>query len=108
MTVSGCTVSGNQAVGGAGGSSANGGNGLGGGVYSDGQSALTMLLSMTTGNAANGGSAGAGGSAGQGIGGGVYFASGGVVCLDAFTIANILANAASTSNKDVFGFFTIC
>jgi hypothetical protein len=113
LTVSGCTLSGNQAIGGAGGVGGNGGNGLGGGIYNDGStafgvSALTLLLSTITANAASGGAAGAGGSAGQGIGGGAYFALGGSVCLDAFTVANILANSASTSNNNVFGVFTIC
>jgi hypothetical protein len=108
LTISGSTLSGNQAIGGAGGSGANGGNGFGGGVYNDGQSILTILLSTITGNAASGGAAGAGGNAGQGIGGGVYFAAGGSVCLDAFTIANILANTASTSNNDVFGVYMMC
>jgi len=34
--------------------------------------------------------------------------SGGAVCLDALTVADIFANTASTSNNDVFGFFTLC
>jgi hypothetical protein len=54
------------------------------------------------------GAAGSGGSAGQGVGGGAYFATGGTVCLDAFTVANIIGNTASTSNNDIFGAFTIC
>ena len=35
-------------------------------------------------------------------------ASGGVVCLDAFTQAHVKDNHASTSADDVFGDFTIC
>jgi hypothetical protein len=107
-TLSKCTFSGNQATGGAGGSGANGSDGLGGGVYNDGLSILTILLSTITANTATGGAAGTGGSAGQGIGGGAYFASGGSVCLDASTVANILRNIASTSNNDVFGVYTTC
>ena len=61
-----------------------------------------------TANSASGGAAGSGGSAGQGMGGGVYFASGGVVCLDAYTVAEIFGNTASTSNKDLFGVYAIC
>jgi hypothetical protein len=108
LTVSNCTLSGNQALGGAGGSGANGGNGFGGGLYNDGSSTLTVTSSAVTLNSASGGAAGSGGIAGDGIGGGAYFAAGGNVCLDAFTVANVLGNTASTSNNDVFGTFTIC
>jgi hypothetical protein len=108
LTVGGCTLSGNQATGGAGGSGANGGNGFGGGIYNDGQSTLTVTSNTVTGNSATGGAAGGGASAGQGIGGGVYFASGGVVCLDLYTVAHILGNTASTSNNDIFGVYTTC
>jgi hypothetical protein len=118
MTVSGCTFTDNQAVGGAGGAGANGGNGFGGGLFNDGPSiwpvnagtpaALTVTGGTVSGNQATGGAAGSGGSAGQGVGGGAYFATGGAVCLDAFTVANLLGNTASTSNNDVFGSFTIC
>jgi hypothetical protein len=118
LTVSGCTLSGNQALGGAGGSGANGGNGFGGGLFNDGPSAapgnagtpatLTITGSTITDNQATGGAAGSGGSAGQGVGGGAYFASGGVVCLDAFTQAHVSNNQASTSDDDLFGAFTTC
>jgi hypothetical protein len=101
-----CTLTGNQAVGGAGEPGGNGGTGFGGSVYNDGQSTLTIAGSTLTTNDAIGGAAGAGGSAGQGIGGGAYFASGGVVCLDVLT--SLFANAASTSNDDLFGSFTPC
>jgi hypothetical protein len=108
LSVSGCTLSGNQATGGAGGSGGNGGGGFGGGLYNDGASTLTGTGSTITSNQAVGGAAGSGGSAGPGVGGGLYLAPGGVVCLDAYTLANTLGNTASTSNKDVFGAFTIC
>jgi hypothetical protein len=108
LTINGCTLSGNQAVGGAGGAGANGGNGFGGGVYNDGQSSLTITGSTITGNSATGGAAGSGGSAGQGIGGGAYFAGGGMVCLDAFTQAHAKNNHASTIGDDLFGDFTTC
>jgi len=77
-------------------------------LYNDGQSTLTVTSSTVTANSATGGAAGGGGSAGQGIGGGVYLAAGGTVCLDASTVANITGNAASTSNNDIFGAYTIC
>jgi hypothetical protein len=108
LSVSGCTLSGNQATGGAGGLGANGGNGFGGGLYNDGTSALAVAGSAITNNSATGGAASGGGSAGQGAGGGAYFAAGGTVCLDAFTVANIVGNTASTGDNNVFGGFTIC
>jgi hypothetical protein len=108
VTVSGCTLSGNQAIGGAGGSGANGGTGFGGGIYNDGQPPLTIVTSTITGNQATGGAAGSGGSAGPGLGGGACFAAGGVACLDAATLADILGNIASTSSNNIFGASTIC
>jgi hypothetical protein len=117
LTLNDCVLTNNEAIGGAGGVGANGGNAFGGGVFNDGPSTapyagtpptLTVLGSTITGNQAISGGAGAGGSPGQGIGGGAYFAAGGVVCLDAFTVANILGNSASTSNNDIFGAYTIC
>jgi hypothetical protein len=108
LTVSDCTITGNQAVGGAGGPGASGGNGFGGGAYNDGQSSVTILISTISGNQAEGGTAGAGGNAGLGEGGGLYLADGGAACLDAFTIANVFGNIASTSDIDIFGVYTIC
>jgi hypothetical protein len=114
LTVSNCALTGDQALGGVGGV---GGNGFGGGLFNDGLSifpgnagtpaTLTVTGSTITDNQAIGGAGGSGG-AGQGVGGGAYFAAGGVVCLDAFTVANTLGNTASTSSKDVFGDFTNC
>jgi hypothetical protein len=106
LTVSGCTLSGNQALGGAGGSGADGGNGFGGGLYNDGTSTLTVTGSTVTASSALGGAGGSGGSAGLGEGGGAYFAPGGDVCLDLLT--SIHGNTASTSDNDVSGSFTTC
>jgi hypothetical protein len=108
LTVGNCTFTGNMATGGAGAAGGNGGNGFGGGLFNDGTSSLAVTGSTITNNSATGGAAGSGGSAGQGMGGGAYFASGGGVCLDALTTANLAGNTASTSNNDVFGTFTIC
>src|SRR5262249_46500372 len=71
LTISNCTVDYNQAVGGQG---VTGGNGLGGGLFTDGSSpfgvsSLTVTGSTITHNEATGGTGGAGGSAGQGVGG---------------------------------------
>jgi hypothetical protein len=102
------TITGNQATGGTGGSGANGGNGFGGGLYNDGTSTLTVTGSTVTNNSATGGAAGSGGTAGLGEGGGAYSVTGGVVCLDAYTLKHLFKNAASTSDNNVFGVFTIC
>jgi hypothetical protein len=117
LTLSACVLTNNQVIGGAGGAGANGGNGYGGGVFNQGPSSapyagtpptLTVTGSTITGNQATGGAAGSGGSAGQGVGGGAFFGIGGTVCLDAYTAAAVFANAASTSNNDLFGVFTPC
>jgi hypothetical protein len=106
LIVSNCTFTNNQPAGGGGGADGNGGNGIGGGLYNDGQSSLTVRGSNLTANEASGGAAGTGGNTGQGRGGGLYLASGGVVCIDVLT--SIFANTASTSNADVFGSFASC
>jgi hypothetical protein len=106
LSVSVCTLSGNQALGGAGGLGANGGNGFGGGLYNDGSSTLTVSGTTVTANTASAGAAGSGGSTGLGKGGSAYFAMGGDVCLDLLT--SMIGNTASTSNDDVFGSFTNC
>jgi hypothetical protein len=111
--VSNCTIDHNQAIGGEGDDGGSGGNGLGGGIYNEGSTAfgvssLTVTGSTITHNRASGGDADNSGTVGQGIGGGAYFASGGVVCLDMFTLLNISGNTGSTSNNDIFGVFTIC
>jgi hypothetical protein len=115
LTISGSTFTGNEAVGGAGGAGANGGNGYGGVIFNDGfsiapQNAGTPATLKVTGStiSSNQATGGAAGSAGLGVGGGVYFASGGVVSLDSYTVANIFGNTASTSNDDFFGDFTTC
>jgi hypothetical protein len=101
VTVSGSTLNGNLAEGGAGGSGGNGGNGLGGGVYVASGTACINHTSITE-NQAVGGAAGKHGSAGQGIGGGIYIAAS-ATAGEVDTI--ITGNFASTSNDDVFGVF---
>ena len=105
-----CTVSRNEATGGAGGTGANGGNALGS-FYNDGSTALGVSSLQISGstiirNDVDGGSAGAGGNDGQGIGGGLYLATGGSVCLG--TTTDVKKNRASTSSDDIFGAFTAC
>jgi hypothetical protein len=103
LTVNNGTLDDNLAIGGAGGS---GGNGLGGGIYEDAKSMLTLMGDLVYRNHAGGGAAGLGGSDGQGIGGGVYVAAGGVACADMLTV--IGGNHATTSNDDVFGTLEMC
>jgi hypothetical protein len=114
LTASNSTRTGNQAVGGAGGT----GGRFGGGAFYYGLSISPANFgtpataaptgSTIGGNQATGGAAGAGGTAGLGEGGGAYFASGGIVCLDAFTQAHLTNNHASTGDDDLFGTFTTC
>jgi hypothetical protein len=80
-----------------------GGDGFGGGLYAGGG---TISLSNDTVdfNTASGGS---GNVNGQGEGGGLYIHTGVKVSLDAFTLANVINNTASTSNNDIFGSYTL-
>jgi hypothetical protein len=108
LTVSSRTLSGNSVTGSAGGSGANGGNGLRSGVFNDSQSTLTFPSSAITEDSANGGAAGSGDKAGQGVGGSVHFASGRVGCLDAFTQAHVKKNHATTGDDGLFATFPVC
>jgi hypothetical protein len=65
---------------------ASGGDGLGGGIYEDALSILTLTGVTVEYNLAIGGAAGLGGSDGQGIGGGLYLAPGGVAYADPLTV----------------------
>jgi hypothetical protein len=83
-----------------------GGNGLGGGMYVAGGS-VTLRQCSVTGNSALGGKAGgAGASKGQGEGGGLYLEAGAAVGLDAYTVAHVLNNQASTDHPDIDGSYT--
>ena len=55
LTVVGCKVDHNLAVGGDGADGSDGGDGLGGGVYNDAASSLSLERSTLTANHANGG-----------------------------------------------------
>jgi hypothetical protein len=104
------TLSSNSAQGGQGGGSAgyggrygSGGNGFGGALYVGGGT-ITLHNDSSTGNTANGG---AGRTAGLGQGGGLYINPLAAVYLDAFTLAHVISNIASTSNNDIFGSYTL-
>jgi len=82
----------------------NGGNGLGGGMYVAGG---TVSLHNTTVDH-NSAVAGNGGHSALAEGGGIYIAVGASVCLDAFTLAHVINNTASTGYPDIYGAYTIC
>jgi hypothetical protein len=105
VTLTSDTLSSNTAVGGPGalGNSSNGGNGFGGALYAAGGT-ITLRYDSAIGNAANGG---AGGTAGLGQGGGLYINPLAAVYLDAFTLAHVISNIASTSNNDIYGSYTL-
>jgi hypothetical protein len=84
----------------------NGGSGLGGGIYEDALSILTLANVTVASNHANGGAAGIGGNDGQGVGGGLYLAPGATACADLLTV--IVGNHATTSDDDAFGILGSC
>ena len=93
LTITDSAVTHNLARGGRSGAGANGGNGLGGGLFNDTISTLTITDAQVTHNFAIGGF----GGLGRGVGGGVY--SLGVFVPDG---AVIKKNHASTGNDDIF------
>ena len=108
------TVVSNTAKGGNGGKGLNGklssyapdgvgGNGLGGGIYVGSGSVLLVGTAMNQ-NTATGGN---GLISGVGQGGGMYIKAGALVALDAFTLANVKHNHASTSDPDIYGSFSL-
>jgi hypothetical protein len=100
VVVSNCLIVGNTAQGGTAGSSAVGGDGLGGGIFvGSGTAALKGVL--VSGNQAHGGVDSQQNTTGQGLGGGVYVDPSATVTAMAETI--ITGNHASKSNDDVFG-----
>jgi hypothetical protein len=118
-TLTGVTLSSNTALGGQGGNGAggagwgirssapggNGGNGFGGALATGGGT-VTLLSDMVDSNSAQGGRGGSGGQSrnpGFGEGGGLYIDPAATVDLDAFTLANILNNTASTSDPNIHG-----
>jgi hypothetical protein len=93
---------------GDGGSGGRGGAGNGGGLFAAGS--VVLRNDLITDNAALGGAGGLGGagkprgangSAGLGSGGGIYIATGGSVCVDAFTFSNVVRNRASTRDPNI-------
>jgi hypothetical protein len=94
-----------------------GGNGFGGGLYVAGGTATLTDVTVSS-NKAQGGAGGWGsnsgggtgtryGAPGLGEGGGLYIDPAATVDLDAFTVANILNNTASTSDPNIHGSYSL-
>jgi hypothetical protein len=104
LVVSNCQIIGNMAQGGAEGSSAVGGDGLGSGIFvGSGTGALTGVL--VSGNQSLGGVDSDGKTTGNGLGGGVYVDPSATVSANAPTI--ISGNHASKGSNDIWGTITI-
>jgi len=102
--VSNCQVIGNMAQGGTAGSSAVGGDGLGGGLFA-GSGTVMIDAALVSGNQSQGGADSQGSTSGNGLGGGVYVDPAATVTANART--TMVGNHASKSNDDVFGTITI-
>jgi serine/threonine protein kinase len=104
VTVSNCAIFGNLAQGGTAGSSAVGGDGLGGGLYA---SSGTVMLDavLVSGNQSQGGADIQGNTTGNGLGGGVYVDPSATATASAQTM--MVGNHASKDNNDVFGTINI-
>jgi hypothetical protein len=110
------TLSSNTARGGQGGPASrtdyghtkggSGGSGYGGGMCVVNGATVDLHNCIVTGNSAIGGKAKAGGTAGAGVGGGLYIGSLASVSLDAFTVAHVTNNTASTSHPNIHGSYT--
>jgi hypothetical protein len=79
------------------------GNGFGGGLCAGGGT-ISLFYDTVEFNTASGGS---GNVNGQGEGGGLYIDTHATLSLDAFTLANVINNTASTSNNDIFGSYIL-
>jgi hypothetical protein len=96
LFVSGCTFTGNQAIGGVGGPGGFGGNGLGGAIVNSGP-ALALTNCTFTGNTATGGGGGFLGSPGASEGGAVYTNTGNT----SITHCTIVGNTATLAGTGI-------
>jgi hypothetical protein len=102
MTLQGCTIRNNQAIGGDGRSILGGpGNGVGGGVIVAGGTASLFSTTVEQ-NTAKGGK-GFRTETGMGVGGGLVISSLAAVGLDAFTVAHVIKNQASSDYDNIDG-----
>jgi hypothetical protein len=103
LVVSNCQLIGNVAQGGTAGSSAVGGDGLGGGLYA-GTGTVVLQAVLVSGNQAQGGVDSQQHTTGNGLGGGVYVDSSASVSANAATL--IVGNQASKDSADIWGTIT--
>jgi hypothetical protein len=109
-TITNCTVSLNDCLGGAGGAGANGGEAVGGGISNadltffglTDTSSLTVSNCALFGNVVQGGTEGSNAVGGDGLGGGLYTASGTVV-LQAVLVSGNQAQGGADSNGNTSG-----
>jgi hypothetical protein len=84
----------------------NGGTAYGGGMDAIRGATVALHNCIVTGNSAIGGKAGPGATAGIGEGGGLDIQSLASVSLDAFTVAHVTTNTASTNDPNIHGSYT--
>jgi hypothetical protein len=84
-----------------------GGDSLGGGIYVGTGNVTLLHTSVNQNSATKGNGIVAGTVVGEGIGGGIYISMGALVGLDAFTLANVNHNHASTSDPNIYGSFSL-
>jgi hypothetical protein len=104
LIVSNCQIIGNVSQGGTEGSSAMGGDGLGGGIFMGSGTAMLKGVLVSS-NQALGGVDSQQNPTGNGLGGGVYIDPSASATADMQTL--IAGNQASKSNNDVWGTITI-
>ena len=104
LIVSNCQVIGNVAQGGTEGSSAVGGDGLGGGIFVGAGTGMLQGV-LASGNQSQGGTDSQQNTTGNGLGGGVYVDPSASATADMQTL--IAGNQASKSNNDVWGTITM-
>jgi hypothetical protein len=104
LTVNNCQIIGNLVQGGMAGSSAAGGDGLGGGLFAA-NGTLVLKAVLVSSNQSQGGPDSQGTTNGNGLGGGVYVDPRATVTANAETM--IAGNHASKDKDDVWGTITI-
>jgi hypothetical protein len=102
-TVSDCTFTGNQAVGGRGATGSPGGEGLGGGLANILGATLAVSNCMLSGNQALGGAGGSGANGGNGFGGGVYNDGLSVASQNAGTPATLTITGSTVTGNTATG-----
>ena len=104
LIVSNCQIIGNVAQGGTEGSSAVGGDGLGGGLFV-GSGTVVLEAALVSGNQSQGGVDSQQNTTGNGLGGGVYVDP--TPLCRPMTATLISGNQATKSNNDVWGTITM-